>query len=109
MSVLGHPETGNPKDVTQQNSTQRPQNCLIGRYKDMMSNMDPMRSLGIQEEAAETSLATRKSSSSISCWKELHKSQESESKNTKEKPWSLHFGASGKGLFPTFYSHKGAY
>ena len=85
MLVLGHPETGNPKDMTQQDSTQRPQNCLIGRCKDMMSSMDPTRALGMQEEAAETSLVTRKFSSSIFCWKELHKSQEGESKNTKEK------------------------
>ena len=68
--------------------------------------MDPMRALGMQEEATETSLVTRKFSSSIFCWKELHKIQEGESKNTKEKSWSLHFGASSKGLFPTFYSHK---
>ena len=86
MAVLGHPETGNPKDVTQQDSTQRPQICLIGRCKDMMSSMDPMRSLGIQEEAAETSLVTRKFSSSIFCWKGLYKLQEGESKNTKRKP-----------------------
>ena len=71
-----------------------------------MSSMDPMRALGMQEEAAETSLVTRKFSSSIFCWKELHKSQEGESKNTKEKSWSLHFGASGKGLSPAFYSYK---
>ena len=89
MSVLGHLETGNPKDVTQQDSTQRLQNCLIGRCKDMMSSMDPTKALGTQEEAAETSLVTRKFSSSIFCWKELHKSQEGESKNTKEKSWSL--------------------
>ena len=38
-----------------------------------------------------------------------HKFQEGESKNTKDRPWSLHFGASGKGLSPTFYSHKGPY
>ena len=74
-----------------------------------MSSMDPMRTLGIQEEVAETSLVTRKFSSSIFCWEELHKSQEGESKNTKEKPWLLHFGASAKGLSPAFYSHKGAY
>ena len=67
MSVLGHPEIGNPKDVTQQDSIQEPQICLIGRYKDMMSSMDPMRTLGMQEEAAETSLATCKFSSSIFC------------------------------------------
>ena len=109
MSVLGHLEIGNPKDVTQQDSTQRPQNCLIGRYKDMISSMDPMRTLGMQEEAAETSLITRKFSSSIFCWEELHKSQEGDSKNTKEKPWLLHFSASAKSLSPAFYSHKGAY
>ena len=59
-----------------------------------MSKMDPMRALGMQEEAAETSLVTRKFSSSIFCWKELHKIQEGESKNTKDKPWLLHFDAS---------------
>ena len=106
MSVLGHLETGNTKDVTQQDSTQQPQNCLIGRCKDMMSSMDPTRALGMQEEAAETFLVTRKFSSSIFCWKELHKSQEGESKNTKEKSWLLHFSASGKGLSSAFYSHK---
>ena len=106
MSVLGHLETGNPKDVTQQDSTQRLQNCLIGRCKDMMSSMDPTKALGTQEEAAETSLVTRKFSSSIFCWKELRKIQEDESKNTKEKPWSLYFGAFGKSLSPAFYSHK---
>ena len=109
MSVLGHPETGNRKDVTQQDSIQRPQICLIGRCKDMMSKMDPMRALGMQDEVAGTSLVTRKFSSSIFCWKGLHKLQEGESKNTKDKPWPLHFGASGKGLSPTFYSHKRAY
>ena len=109
MSVLGHPETGNPKDVTQQDSTHRPQTCLIGICKDMISKMDPMRAVEIQEEAAETSLVTRKFSSSIFCWEELHKSQEGESKNTKEKPWLLHFGASAKGFSPAFYIHKGAY
>ena len=63
----------------------------------------------MQEEAAETSLVTRKFSSSIFYWKELCKIQEGENKNAKEKPWLLHFGASTKGLSPTFYSHKGAY
>ena len=71
-----------------------------------MSSMDPTRALGMQEEAAETSLVTRKFSSSIFCWKELHKSQEGESKNTKKKSWLLHFGGSGKGLSSAFYSHK---
>ena len=74
--------------------------------KDMMSSMDPMRALGMQEEAAETSIVTRKFSSSIFCWKELRKIQEGENKNTKEKPWSLHFGASSKSLSLAFYSHK---
>ena len=73
-----------------------------------MSKMDPMRALGLQDEVARTSLVTRKFSSSIFCWEELYKSQEGESKNTKEKPWLLHFGASAKGLSPAFYSHKGA-
>ena len=106
MSVLGHLETGNPKDVTQQDSTQRLQNRLIGRCKDMMSSMDPTKALGTQEKAEETSLVTRKFFSSIFCWKELHKYQEGENKNTKEKSWLLHFGASGKGLSSAFYSHK---
>ena len=106
MSVLGHPEIGNPKDVTQQDPTERPQICLIGRCKDMMSSMDSMRVLGIQKEVAETSLVTRKFSSSTFCWKELRKIQEGESKNTKEKSWSLHFGASGKDLSPAFYIYK---
>ena len=75
----------------------------------MMSSMDPMRTLEMQEEAAETSLVTRKFSSSIFYWEELHKSQEGESKNTKDKPWLLHFDASGKGLSPTFYNRKGTY
>ena len=109
MSVLGHPERGNLKDVTQQDSAQRPQNCLIGRYKDMMSSMDLKRTLGMKEEAAETSLVSCKFSFSIFGWEELHKSQEGESKNTKEKPWLLHFGASAKGFSPAFYIHKGAY
>ena len=76
-----------------------------------MSKMDPMRALGLQDEVAGTSLVTRKFSSSIFCWKGLHKHQEGESKNknTKDKPWLLHFGASGKGLSPAFYSHKRAY
>ena len=64
----------------------------------MMSKMDPMRALGMQDEVAETSLVTRKFSSSIFWWKELRKIQEGESKNTKDKPWLLHFDASGKGL-----------
>ena len=86
MSVLGHPETSNPKDVTQHDPTQRSQICLIGRCKDMMSSMDSMRALGMQEEIAETSLVTCKFSSSIFCWKALCKFQEGESKNTKCKP-----------------------
>ena len=102
MSVLGHPEIGNPKDVTQQNSTHRQRICLIGICKDMMSSMDPSREAGLQDEVAGTFLVTRKFSSSIFCWKGLHKLQEGESKNTKDKPWLLHVGASGKGLSPTF-------
>ena len=55
----------------------------------------------MRDEVAGTSLVTHKFSSSISCWKGLHKLQEDESKNTKDKPWLLHFGASVKGLSPT--------
>jgi len=109
MSVFGHPKIGNPKDVTQQDQTSPHGTRLIGRCKDMMSRMDPMRAWEWQDEVAGTSLVTRKFSSSIFCWKGLHKLQECESKNTKDKPWPLHFGASGKGLSPTFYSYKGAY
>ena len=107
-AVLGHLETGHPNNRTQCGVIHPLKPCLIGRCKDMMSSMDPMRALGMQEEAAETSLVTRKFSSSIFCWKELRKIQEGENKNTKEKPWSLHFGASGKSLSPAFYSHKEA-
>ena len=73
-----------------------------------MFKMDPMRASGMQDEVAGTSLVTRKFSSSIFCWNGLHKLQEGESKNTKDKPWLLHFGASGKGLSPAFYNNKGA-
>ena len=68
-----------------------------------------MRAWEWQDEVAGTFLVTRKFSSSIFCWKGLHKLQDGESKNTKDKPWLLHVGASGKGLFPPFYSHKGHY
>ena len=71
--------------------------------------MDPMGARKWQDEVAGTSLVTRKFSSSIFCWEELQQSQEGESKNTKEKPCLLHFGASDKGFFHAFYSHKGAY
>ena len=71
-----------------------------------MSNMDPSREARLQGLATETSLVTRKLSSSIFCWKGLYKLQEGESKNTKCKPWLLNDGAPGKGLSPTFYSHK---
>ena len=106
-AVLGHLETGHPKNRTQCDVTHPLKPCLIEICKDMTSSMDPMRTLGMQEEAAETSLVTCKFSSSIFCWKELCKIQEGENKNTKEKPWSLHFGASSKSLSPAFYSHKG--
>ena len=82
MSVLGHPKTGNPKDVAQQDSTGPQRTCLIGICKDMMSGMDVMRALGLQDEVAGTSLVTRKFSSSIFCWKALRKFQEGEGRNT---------------------------
>ena len=83
--------------------------CLIGICKDMMSKMDPMRALGLQDEVAGTSLVTRKFSSSIFCWKGLHKFQEVENKNTKHKPWLQNAAAYSKGHSPAFYSHKGSY
>ena len=106
MSVLGHPETGNPKDVTQQNSTHRQRICLIGICKDMMSSMHPSREAGLQDEVVGTFLVTRKFSSSIFCWEKLHKSQEGKSKNTKQRPWLLHFGASAKGLSLPFIATR---
>ena len=109
MQVLGHPETGNPKNKTLSDAAHRQRTCLIGICKDMMSSMDPLREPGLQGLAVETFLVTRKFSSSISCWKGLHKIQEGKNKNTKKKPWLLHFGAFAKGLPPSFYSHKGAY
>ena len=74
-----------------------------------MSKMDPVRAWEWQDVVAGNSLDTRKFSSSIFCWKGLYILQEDENKNTKCKPWLLNDGASGKGLSPTFYSHKGLY
>ena len=71
--------------MTQLDSTYPQRTCLIGRCKDMMSKVDPMRAWEWWDEIAGTSLITHKFSSSIFYWKELHKSQEGESKNTKEK------------------------
>ena len=65
MSDLGHPKTGNTKDVTQQDPTHQQRTYLIGICKDMMSSMDLSREAGLQGLAAETSLVTRKFSSSI--------------------------------------------
>ena len=61
----------------------------------------------MQDEVAGTSLVTRKFSSSIFCWKALHKFQEGESKNAKGEPWLQIVGASSKGLSPTLYSRVG--
>ena len=108
-AVLGYSQPGNPKDVTQEDSTHRQRTCLIGICKDMMSSMDPSREAGLQDEVAGTSLVTRKFSFSIFCWKRLHKLKESKSMNIKDKPWLLHVGASGKDLLPNFYSRKGQY
>ena len=86
MVVLGHPETGNPKSMTQLDATRPPRTCLIGICKEMIFSMDPLREAGLQDEVAVTSLVTRKFSSNIFFWKTLHKFQEGESKNTKCKP-----------------------
>ena len=68
-----------------------------------------MRAWDWQDEVAGAFLVTRKFSSSIFCWTGLHKLQECDNKNTKDRPWLLYIGASGKGLSPAFYSHKGHY
>ena len=86
MAVLGHPETGNPKSMTQLDDTHPLKPCLIGICKNMMSSTDSLREARLQDEVAGTSLVTRKFSSSIFCWKGLNKYQEGESKNTKCKP-----------------------
>ena len=102
MAVLGHPEIGNPKSMRQLDATHPLEPCLIGICKDMMSSMDPLREAGLQDEVAGTSLVTSKFSSSIFCWKTLHKFQEGESKNTKGKPWLQIVGASGKASHPPY-------
>ena len=48
MSVLGSPQPGNPKSMTQLDATHLQRTCLIRICKDMMSKMDPMRALGLQ-------------------------------------------------------------
>ena len=102
MQVLGHPETGNPKNKTLSDAAHRQRTCLIGICKDMMSSMDPLREPGLQGLAVETFLVTRKFSSTIFCWKALHKIQEGESMNTISKSWLWIASASSKGLSPTF-------
>ena len=72
MQVLGHPETGNPKSMTQLDATHPLKPYLIGICKDMMSKMDPLREAGLQDEVIGTFLATRKHSSSVFRWKTLH-------------------------------------
>ena len=109
MSVLRDPQPGNPKSTIQLPATNPQRTCLIGICKDMMSKMDPMKAWEWQDDVAGTSLVTRKFSSIIFCWKGLHKLQEGDSMNTKDKPWLLHICASSKGLSSTFYSHKGPY
>ena len=79
MSVLGHPETGNPKRTTYIPATSPQRTYLIGRCKDIISRMDPIREIGLQDEVAGSFLVTRKFSSSIFCWIGLHKLQEGES------------------------------
>ena len=100
MSVLGKPELGNPKSMTQLDVTHLQRTYLIRICKEMISSMDLLRVEGLQGLAVETSLATRNHSSSIFCWKTLNKFQEGKSKNTKCKPWLQKVGASGKASYP---------
>ena len=53
-AVLGHPEIGSPKIMTQYGVTHPLKPCLIGICKDMMSRMDPMRAWKWQDEVAGT-------------------------------------------------------
>ena len=71
----------------------------------MIPKMDPMRAVGLQGLAAATSLASHKYSSSIFCWKTLHKFQAGESflnENTNCVPYLQRIGASGEASCPPF-------
>ena len=89
MSVLGYFHLRNPKSMTQLDAT-HPQNgsendSLIGRCKGMIPRMDPMRAVGLQGLAVETSLVTCKYSSSTLLLEEIYNYQEGETipnKNT---------------------------
>ena len=105
MSVLGYFRTGNPKSMTQLDANHPQRTSLIGICKKMIFRMDPMRAVGLQGLAAETSLATHKYSSSIVCWIILRNFQEGESflnKNTNCKPWLQWSDASGEASCPPF-------
>ena len=65
--------------MTQLEATSPNRTCLIGICKEMISSMDPLIEAGLQDLVVETSLATRKHSSSIFCWKTLRNFQEGES------------------------------
>ena len=107
MSVLGYSQPGNPKSMTQLDATSPQRTYLIRICKEMISSMDLLRVAGLQGLAVETSLATRKYSSSIFCWKTVHNFQEGENKNAKCKLGLQKVGASGKASYPPFYSRGG--
>ena len=85
MPVLGYFHLGNPKSMTQLDATHPQRTSLIGRCKGMIPRMDLMRAVGLQGLAAETSLITRKYSSSTLLLEEIYNYQEGETipnKNT---------------------------
>ena len=85
MSILGYFRPENPKSMTQLDATSPQRTSLIGRCKGMIPRMDLMRAVGLQGLAAETSLVTRKYSSSTLLLEEIYNYQEDETflnKNT---------------------------
>ena len=103
MSVLGYSQPRNPKSITQLDATCPQRTRLIGICKDIISRMDPLREAGLQGLAVETTLATRKHSSSIFYWRTLHNFQEGKSyinENTNCEPWLQWNGASDETSCP---------
>ena len=107
MSVLGYFHLGNPKSMTQLDATHPQRTSLIGRCKGMIPRMDLMRAVGLQGLAAETSLVTRKYSSSTLLLEEIYNYQEDETflnKNTSREPCLQKLGCSWQRLSLAFYS-----
>jgi hypothetical protein len=104
MAVLGHPETENPKSMTQLDATRPLRTCIIGICKDMMSGMDPLREAGLQDEVAVISLVTRKFSSSIFL---LENTTQISGGRDQEQVMASNRWCFWLSLSPTFYSRVG--